>query len=353
MSDLQPITLLLTAAGCPGASTCIRYLRGIRERTVRVVGVDAQDESIGRFLCDGFEQIPMASSPDYVPALLEAAIKHRVDCVLMVSSAEVEIVAPEVHRFEEHGIRVLVSSPESLAVANNKLRLYEMFHDHPLVAVPEFRLVTSLDAFIDGCEAMGYPERNLCFKPPYAKGSRGFRYLSSGVSRSDLLMNYKPDSKIISQEEMIEIFKDEPDFPELILMEAVEGEEIDTMCLALNGDPLLITHKTREAERGGVITKGGHVQRPDIEVAVRAILEQVPLSYNIGIQFKGGKLMEINPRLSTFLYTSDWVEPYFAVKLALGEFSPDDVRSLQRRVPQDLRMIRYFDQQFFSKAASG
>lgn len=50
---------------------------------------------------------------------------------------------------------------------------------------------------------------------------------------------------------MVDIFEKEKEFPELLLMETVQGEEIDSMVVARNGDPLLITHKTREQERGG------------------------------------------------------------------------------------------------------
>lgn len=352
MGQLQPVSILLTAVGAPGASTCIRHLRGIRERTVRVVGVDASAECIGRFLADAFEVIPPANKPGYVEALLRVAREHDVDCLVVSSTAEVEFVAPHVARFEALGVKVLVSSPESLAVGNNKRRLYELFRHHPVVKVPDFRVVGTLEEFERGCREMGYPDRDLCFKPPQSKGSRGFRYLSEHVDRADLLLNHKPDSKIITLQEMREIFSGGRPFPELLLMETVRGEEIDSMVLCLDGEALLITHKTREAERGGVITLGEHVERPVIDAAIRAILAEVPLSYNIGIQFKGGYLMEINPRLSSFLYTEDWVEPYFAIKLALGEYTRDDVRALQARVPQPLRMIRYFDQHFFSATAA-
>ena len=342
MGRLRPINVVLTAAGAPGASTCIRFLRGIKERTVRVIGVDSNEECIGRFLCDAFASVPASSSQHYIDALLEATRNHRADCLVVSSTAEVEYVAPHVHRFEEQGVRVLVSSPKALSVANNKRKLYELFADHEVVKVPGFRVVTTLEEFVRGCKEMGYPEKRLCFKPPHSKGSRGFRYLSETVDRADLLLNFKPDSKIITIEEMQEIFRGKAHFPELLLMETVEGEEIDSMVLCLEGDA-----KTRETERGGVITLGEHVDRPEIDSAIKTILASVPLSFNIGVQFKGGHLMEINPRLSTFLYTEEWVEPYFAIKLALGEYTKDEVRALQARVPKSLRMIRYFDQYFF------
>ncbi len=347
MSSLKPITILMTAVGCPGASTCIRYLKGIEERKVRVVGVDADKECIGRFLADDFMQVPLANAPDYIDELFDYAVRQEADCILIPSSYEVEVLAARRKKFEGAGIKVLASSSASLRLANNKRYLYETFQDDDIVDVPNFCVVSSLDEFVDECKIMGYPERNLCFKPPFSKGSRGFRYLATNISRADMLLNYKPDSKIITLDEMIDIFRNEDFFPELLLMETVFGEEIDSMVLANKGDPLLITHKTRESERGGVIILGEHCSRPELSRKISAILKQIPLSYNVGIQFKGGVLIEINPRLSTFLYTSSWVEPYFAVKFALGELCETDIRGLQSEVPMNARMLRYFDQYFF------
>ena len=118
MTKLKPITVLLTAAGCPGASTCIRYLQGISERRVRVVGVDAAEECIGKFFTDGFYQIPLATAPDYLDQLLEIALKEKVDCIIVASSYEVEIVAAGRRKFADAGIPVLVSSSEALSIAN-------------------------------------------------------------------------------------------------------------------------------------------------------------------------------------------------------------------------------------------
>ena len=345
--SLRPINIILTAAGCPGASTIIRYLQKIKERKIKIIGVDSNLESIGRFLADAFEVVPNADDPLYIDTLVNICIKYNIDCILVSSSYEVEHIAANVDYFKKNNVKALVSSLDSLKIANNKHLLYETFKDDPDVNVPKFILVNNLDDFIKGCELLGYPDKKLCFKPPISKGSRGFRYIDSEVNRADLLLNYKPDTPRISLNEVIEIFKNEKIFPELLLMETVQGEEIDSMILALEGDPLLITHKTREAERGGVITLGGHAERELITGQIRAILRKIKLSYNVGIQFKGGYLMEINPRLSTFLYNNEWNEPYTAIKLALGEISKEDVKSLQSRVPLNLRMIRYFDQYFY------
>ena len=85
---LNPITVVLTAAGCPGASTCINHLRGIRERTVRVIGADADPEAVGRFLADGFHRIPTADEPGYIDAMVEICERY-VDRSVLARSREV------------------------------------------------------------------------------------------------------------------------------------------------------------------------------------------------------------------------------------------------------------------------
>jgi len=78
------------------------------------------------------------------------------------------------------------------------------------------------------------------------------------------------------------------------------------------------------------------------------IIRHLPLSYNISIQFIGGKLIEINPRTSTFIYQDDLNEPWLAIKLALGLISPGEVRRYQSRIRYGRRMVRFMDQIFFN-----
>ena len=65
---LPPLKLVLTAAGCPGASTLIRQLKANGEREIVIHGVDMRPDAVGRFLCDGFSLVPAGASPEYIPA---------------------------------------------------------------------------------------------------------------------------------------------------------------------------------------------------------------------------------------------------------------------------------------------
>jgi len=344
---LKDIVLLLTAVGCPGGATCIKYLKKVDERKVYIIGVDSNPEAIGRFLCDSFQTVPPANSSNYIEKIIDVIDKYHPDCMIPASSYDVNIISREIKRLDTN---VLCSDIEHLEIANNKFLLYEKVKDDINIKIPDFILVKTLQEFLDAYRELDGDNRSLCFKPPFSKGSRGFRYIDNKINRKDLLLNYKPENKFISLSEFIDIFENDENFPQLLLMESIKGEEIDSMVLAMDGKCLLISHKTREKERSGVIIQGEQVVRENISESIRAIVKKIPLKYNFGIQFINGYLIEINPRLSTFMYQKDWIEPYFAIKLALGEFTKSDIIKLQNKIPIGLRMCRYFDQVFFRRS---
>ena len=67
------------------------------------------------------------------------------------------------------------------------------------------------------------------------------------------------------------------------------------------------------------------------------------------MQWIGGRLLEINPRVSTFVYQEDFNIPYLGIKHALGEIGADDVAEIQGRVRTTRRSVRYYDQVFWDE----
>ncbi len=341
------ISIVITAAGAPQASTLIRHLRANGERPVRIVALDMNPEVVGRFLADSFRRIPPAGGDGYREAILDIVRREAPDAFLNCSGADVPQIARLKDEIERLGTRVLCSDADIIDLVNDKYRLFCALRDDPRVKVPEFHWPKSLDEFVATAKAMGYPRRDICFKPHVSKGSRGFRILSERFDRRDLLLSQKPTSRYMTLGEFVEIFRDAPDFPRLMLMEVADGEECDAMTIGWEGEALLTTVKSRESNRWGVIDIGAHIDRPEIVDSIAAICRRIPLRYNNSIQFIGGKIIEINPRTSTFIFQDDLNEPWIALKLALGLIAPEDVKALQPRVRMGRRMIRYMDQVFF------
>jgi len=345
-SKMKDLRVVLTACGCPGASTLIRMLRNNGEREIEIVGTDVDQEAVGRFLTDKFYRVPPGNSKEFIPKMLEIVEKEKPDVVFPESSYEVYPLACSKEKLEALGTKVLVSDPKPIEVSNNKFEMYETLRKNTCIDLPKYISVESLGEFMDGIERLGYPENPVLFKPHIGKGSRGVRILDPKAERRRMLMEEKPISKYISLQEFEEIFSKERDFPKLLVMEFLRGREMTTDSIAMKGRELLTTVKTVEEARWGVIVRGELVKQDDLVEQTRNILRAIPLSYCVNTQFIAGKLIEINPRVSTFIYQEDLIAPYLAVKLALGELSEEDIVTYREKIDYGRRMVRYMDQVF-------
>ena len=341
------VSIAFTASGAPQAATLIRHLRNNGDCHVRLIALDMKPDVIGSFFADAFCQIPQAGMPGYKQRILEVLRQEKPDALLNCSENDVPPLADMADEIEALGTKFIGPPKQTIATLTNKLRLYERFTDNRAVKIPKYLVPTSVDEFVKMARELGYPKRDVCFKPHRSKGSRGFRILTERFSKRELLLEHKPTARYMSLDEFVGIFREDPNFPELLLMEVVAGEELDCMGIAYNGEALLCTVKTRESHRWGVIDRGELVRRPETVETMKEISRELGLSYNIYFQFISGYLIELGPRTSTYIFGETFCEPWIAVKLGLGMVTPDDVRAMQSKIPYGRRMLRYMDQIFY------
>ena len=335
----RPIRILLTASGAPGAAALIRALRENGEREVVVVGTDMQAESGGRFLCDAFHLVPPGDDPEFASAVADVAAGEEVDLVFPQSSAEVGALAAGRELF---AAPVLVASPEAIATCTDKYATADLCASLG-VRAPATRLVRSADDFRAAAAELGYPGRDVCMKPPAAKGSRGFRVLSAGIDRRRQLLEARPGPLPMSVDEAIEALGEE-EFPPLLVMELATGPEYTVDGICQDGRLVLGHAKTRERIRAGLAMFFATVDRPDLVEAARAVIGGLDLDWFVNVQFVGDSLLEINPRISTIVYQEDLNLPWLGVRFALGEIGEEELAALVTRVRPTRRAIRYHDQ---------
>jgi carbamoyl-phosphate synthase large subunit len=343
---MAPLKLVLTAAGCPGASTLIRMLKANGEREIVIHGVDMRPDAVGRFLCDGFSLVPAGASPEYIPALAEVVERERPDVLFVQSSHEIETVARHRDVFEALGAKVMADGVHGIEIASDKAVMHAACSEIP-VPQPQLIRPASLDEFVAGARELGYPEVPVCFKPPVAKGSRGFRILSAHIDRVHDLLYERPINRSMTLDDFIDLFRDYRPFPSLMLMEYVDAPEITVDLFADTGDVLFHQTRTREEFLTGLAMAFKTIDRPDLVELTRKVVRHLDLDYFQSVQWIGGKLLEINPRVSTFVYQEDFIIPYLGIKYALGELSKDDVAEVQSRVRMSRRSVRYYDQVFW------
>ena len=331
-------TILVTAAGAPGAAALLRGLRENGERDVRLVGVDMSERAIGRRLCDAFQLVPPGADPGYADAILELVEREHVDVVLPQSSHDLPHLAAARGRFP---VPVLVSGPETVRRSNDKAETYELLHRIG-VRAPEFRRVTGAAGVEAAARELGYPDRPVCFKPVFSSGSRGFRVLDPTVDRAHQLLYERPGAVAMRLEEAVDLLP--VDGVDLLVMELATGGERTIDGIA-DGTKIVLGHpKTREAMRAGLAMFFETLDDPALMETAGKIVEELEIEWFFNIQLVGDFVIEVNPRISTIVYQEDLNLPWLAVKRALGEVSDAELAALQARVRPGRVALRFFDQ---------
>ena len=338
---MRLLTILVSASGAPGTAALLHALRENGERPVRLVGTDMSERSIGRHLCDAFHVVPAGSAPDFAEAMLAVCREESVDAVLPQSSFDLEGLAGARDRFED--VAVLVSSPEAVRRSNDKAETYALL-DRIGVPGPAWRRVRGGEAVAAAARELGYPNVDVCMKPVFSSGSRGFRVISASADRREQLLTNRPGvAEAIRLDELVELLG-EDNQTELLVMELATGGERTIDGIAREGRILLGHPKTREAMRAGLAMFFQTLDDPWLMEIAGRIVAELELDHFFNIQMVGDKVIEINPRISTVVYQEDLNLPWLGIKHALGEISPDELAGLGNRIRPTRRALRFFDQ---------
>lgn len=342
LHPVSRLTILVTAAGAPGAAALLRALRENGEREVRLVCCDMNPRSIGRFHGDAFHTVPAGSHPEFVPTLLEICTREGVTVLLPESSNDILELARNRERFADEGTTVLVSRPEAIEQANDKGAFFELL-DEIGVRAPAWRRVRGGREVEAAARELGYPDRSVCFKPPVEKGGRGFRILDPEVDRMNQLLHGRPGSVAMRLEEVLEILPPEGG-EELLVMELAQGQETAVDGIARGGRVLLAHPKVKDAFRASLAMYFETLDSPYLDEVGERIVAGLGLDYFFSVNVVGDAVIEINPRISTWVYQEDLNMPWLGVKCGLGEISDEELAALRSRVRPSRRALRFFDQ---------
>lgn len=331
--------ILLTGVGCPGAHALISNLK-LQDENIFILGTNADEQAIGRWLCDGFAVVPWAYEENYVDSIIDLVKKNEIDIVFPQTSWEMFHLSKAANKIQKY-CKLLASNHELVAICENKYLMYKHFEGK--LDVPEFYLVKTMEELEEAATKLGYPEKDVVFKPPEGKGARGVRILTEKSDRYDLLFNGRPFARFISMEELKSTVQ-EKEIPPLMIMEYLEGKELKIDPVLKNGEILVCSVKHRLNFDSGLAMGFEIIEDKEAIEYSKTILEHLPMDYCIDISTRGGVLMEINPRVSTFIYDENYCAPYLSLKLAMGEMSAADVRSFQKNLPLGKKMFRYYGQ---------
>lgn len=346
---MNPITILLTGAGAPGAPSIIKCLRKNGEREIKIIGVDMNEMAAGRKLVNSFYQVPAAGDPAFIQKIIEICEREKVQIVVPLVTRELYIFSSSLPEFLSRGIQVSVMQDSVLRRVNNKASLLTEMRDMGM-KTPGFVVAHSVQEIEKACAELGYPENPLCIKGAEGNGSRGVRIIDEKKSYYDLLFNEKPNSMYMSYHDLIAALKEKLVIPEMLVMEYLPGEEYGVDALCNNGEVLYIAGRYNSSVTSSIPQASIVQNRPEPIDISSELIRKMKMDGNVNFDFKYDRngfpmLMEINPRLSATItaYAPAGINfPYLRLKQLLGEQLPIC------RLHEGIKMQRRYSEVFFT-----
>lgn len=281
-------------------------IKNIHDAGHQVIGTDASKDCFAKELCDEFYVVPCASEPNSAEFLKNFVLEKKIDVVIPTLDEGMLKWAQASGELEKKNIHVAISDTDVIDICEDKWKTYLFFAENN-IPTP----VSSLE--------QKYP----LVKPRDGRGGAG----------------------IVVTDETV-------DMTGMISQELLRGTEysIDVFC-DIDGEPVYIVPRKRQAVREGKSTAGIVVKNEKIESIVRQICSSMKFQGVINIQCfddeeKGICFTEINPRWGggTALgvaATENWVT------LLIETFVGKEKIKTSKDINYGLRMGRYYSEVFY------
>ncbi|MEH7012453.1 ATP-grasp domain-containing protein [Neobacillus niacini] len=274
--------------------------------------------------CDYAFTEPSVNGEEYIEFCLEFCRKNKID--IFIPRKENVLISKRLADFEAIGVKVLVCpDSELMETLDNKAAAYHSImqkeeNGAELVAIPDFYVVNNIKDFKTAYQCLRDKGHTVCFKPVVGEGATGFRVIEDRIENIDQLFR-RASSRRLPYHYACEILSQQEVFPDLMVLEYLEGPEFSIDCLASN--ERLYAAIPRMKGEGRIREILDHHEL--IQLAHRFHQHyQIPYIFNIQVKYNQGvpKLLEINPRMSGGMHFSCLTGlnlPYLAIKILLGE----------------------------------
>ncbi len=240
-------------------------------RRGRVIVTDVNPLSPAVHVAERWYHVPMATSPDYLDAIIGICEAERISLIVPTIDDELEIFASAAKWFLARGIRVAVSPEWTSKTCNDKLATCRYLREHGVRAAQ-----TWLPAEVPADTS--FP---LFIKPRSGRGGVGAFQVHSAKD--------------------LAFFSDYVETP--VVQEFLDGPEytIDLFC-DFTHQPISIVPRERVVVRAGVMDRGRTVQDPALIALAESVAAAMPFLGAVNIQCRVVKgepvVFEINPRFS-------------------------------------------------------
>jgi carbamoyl-phosphate synthase large subunit len=178
---MDPFNVLISSAGRRvGLAGILRETLGDLGLSGRILAVDASRLAAALHAVDRAWLVPRCDDPRFIPRVLEICREQGVRLVVPTIDTELPFYASRRSEFLSHGITVAVSSPEVIAVSNDKVIAHAWLAER---GFPTVRQGSPDEVIAAGSVAWPCP---LIVKPRAGSASKGVRRIENGRELEEL-----------------------------------------------------------------------------------------------------------------------------------------------------------------------
>lgn len=304
---------------CAGRRTyLLKYFKENLAEDNKVVATDMQLSAPALQVADVKLQVPAVYDPEYVNITLSICKEQKIDALISLNDLELPILAENKARFEELGVKVIVSDPKVIDIAFDKYKTAQWVESLGLVAPKTYvRLEDAKKALAAG--EIDFP---LFMKPRWGSGSIGLESIAD-MEELDIYYNLlvkKIKKTILATASVGDEY--------IMIQEKLTGSEFGLDIMNdLNGKHIGVSVKQKLAMRAGETDKAVTVDIPEVREMGHKIGEALGHIGNLDVdimQRADGAycVLELNPRFGggfPFSYEAGVNMPKAIIQWVKGE----------------------------------
>lgn len=296
-------------------STAYNIISLIRQDVpdVTVIGSNEHEMSPIQMACDEWYQEPVLKGKRYVDFCLDFCQKHEIE--LFMPRREMLSVSKYKDRFQDKGVKVMVDDNTLVSILNEKDQAYEYFRVNRIGKVPEYRIATNVQQFVEAYESLSREFSRVCFKFVHDEGGKSYRLIDN--SRRDYSSLFKKQTTRISLDAAVQILSEREHFSPIMIMPYLPGKEISVDCLKTPSG-LIAIPRVKDATRIERICYDDEILQ-----TCEDFYQHMPLEHPCNIQFKYldeiPYLLEVNTRMSGGIQMSCMASGVNIPAIAVGQ----------------------------------
>ena len=304
---------------CAGRRTyLLKYFKENMTPGDKVVATDMQLSAPALQVADVKLQVPAVYDPKYIDITLNICKEQKIDALISLNDLELPILAENKAKFEELGVKVIVSDPQVIDIAFDKYKTAQWVESIGLKAPKTYvTLASAKEALAKG--EIAFP---LFMKPRWGSGSIGLETIDD-MEELDIyyhLLMKKIKKTILATASVGDEY--------IMIQEKLTGNEfgLDVMN-DMEGNNVAVSVKQKLAMRAGETDKAITVDIPEVYEMGRKIGENLKHIGNLDVdimQRANGDycVLELNPRFGggyPFSYEAGVNMPKAIIQWVKGE----------------------------------